>query len=74
MRDTTPDAEEVRAAVLRRLSGPERLRIAFELSDTTRAMALARLRERWPTLTQRELVGRLLRELYSAGELPPAFR
>lgn len=39
--DTTPDAEAVRLAALRKLSGAERLKLALELSETVRALELA---------------------------------
>jgi hypothetical protein len=74
MRDTSPEADAIQIAVLRRMSGARRLLLACQLSDSTRSLALARLRARHPGLSQRELVKRLLRELFPLRALPPEFR
>ena len=60
MPDTTPAAEAVRLAAIRRLDPAARLRQAFELSEWARALALVRLRQVYPGRTELELVERLL--------------
>jgi hypothetical protein len=55
VRDTTRDAAEVQAWVQERLGGAARLRLAYEMSDAARALALAGLRARRPDATLEEL-------------------
>jgi len=43
-----PSAEEIRLAILRRLSGAERIRIAAAMSNAARDLALAGLQHRHP--------------------------
>jgi len=61
MHDTSPGAEEVRVAAIRRLEPTRRLMQALELSESVRALALARLRELHRNRTDLELV-ELLRD------------
>lgn len=74
MRDTSPEAARIHTAVLRGLDGLTRLNQALELSDTVRALALARLKSRYPELDQRQLVTMLLRQTLAPHELPPSLR
>jgi hypothetical protein len=60
MHDTSPAAEQVRLAAIRRVAPIERLRLAFELSEAMRNLALIRLRAAHPGQSERELAGRLL--------------
>jgi hypothetical protein len=53
-RDTTPDALEVRTAILRRMSSGERTQMAVELSEITRAIALEGIRRRHPSYSDDE--------------------
>lgn len=46
--DTSPEAAEVQAAILRRMSPGERLALAFEMSEEVRQLALSGLRARHP--------------------------
>ena len=59
-RDTTRAAEAIRIAAVRRRRPADRLREALQLSDTTRALALASLRRRHPQRSDRQLVELLL--------------
>jgi hypothetical protein len=43
-----PSPDEVRLAILRRLSGAERIRIATEMSSAARELAIAGLQHRHP--------------------------
>ena len=54
VRDTTPDAAAVRAAVLGRMTGEQRVELALELSETTRAIAREGIRSRHPEYDERQ--------------------
>jgi hypothetical protein len=60
MHDTSPAAEAVRVAAIRRLPPTQRLLQALELSESVRALALARLRDLHRDRTELELVELLL--------------
>lgn len=62
--DTDAKAWATYNAVLDRMDGPARLRAALELSDTVREIRLAGLRARYPDMSPRELVSRLVAEDY----------
>ena len=55
-------------AALRRQTSEERLRLAFELSETVRRLALAGLRRRMDRATEEELARALLRLRYGTEE------
>lgn len=74
MRDTSAQALAVQARIHRSLSGPERLRLAFEMSLIARELSLARLRAQRPGWSDAELRRELLRYSYSANPLPPALK
>jgi len=59
MHDTSPEAETVVRAAIRRRSPVERMREALALSDAMRALSLARLRREHPADSQLALVERL---------------
>ncbi len=59
MRDTTSDAESVWTAAVRSIPPIDRLRQALELSDFTRRLALARLRQTHPDHTDQQLAALL---------------
>lgn len=72
MRDTTPEAEQVRLAAIRRMAPAERVRLALMLSESVRGLALARLAEAHPGRSEIELVELLLgRSLRPVGSRPP---
>lgn len=64
MRDTTPEATAVQEAILRRMTAEQRLRLALEMSDSMREVALSGLRSRRPELGERELWRELMRLMY----------
>lgn len=76
--DTTEDARSVHLEILRRMSGPERVAMAFELSDTARALTEAGIRLRHPEATEAQvhdelltvLLGRELAERVVAARSP----
>ena len=59
-RDTSPEAQSIQLAAQRLMPPAARLRQALELSETMRALALARLRPLHPGLSELERVERLL--------------
>lgn len=70
-RDTTAEAEALQVEVLRRLPGPERLRLAIEMSETVLRLARAGLRRRMPEATEEELKTALVRLRYGSPETGP---
>jgi hypothetical protein len=56
MRDTAVDVEQIRLAAIRRMTPTERLRQAFEWSESMRRLTLEGLRGRHPELSDRALV------------------
>jgi hypothetical protein len=67
MRDTTREAARIQADAIRRLAPIERLEEALALSESVRALALSRLRERYADRTDLELV-----ELLAGAPRSPA--
>ena len=66
-RDTTIETARSQAAVYQQMRPEERIRIAFEMSDFTRELAMAGLRSRKPQLTDTELQRELTWLLYGQG-------
>lgn len=60
--------------MLRRLSGAERLAIAFDMSLLAREMALAGLRRRFPDRSPSDLRLDLLRSLFPSLRIPERLR
>ena len=46
--DTSADARRVQLEIFRRMSGPDRVAMAFEMSDEARALSEAGIRHRHP--------------------------
>jgi hypothetical protein len=61
MRDTSPAAAELQLHRQRTMSGEARLRLAIEMSEAARALALAGLRARHPAWTDRQLTREIAR-------------
>ena len=59
--DTSPEAAEVQAAIMRKKTGEERLEFAFEMCATARELCLSRLRAQHPEWTHRDFMKELLR-------------
>jgi hypothetical protein len=74
MRDTSPTAEALQTEIHRRLSGAERLRLAFEMSLVAREMSLARLRRQHPEWSDAELKRELLRYSFPPNLCPPVLK
>ncbi len=74
MRDTPPKVQAMQDEILRRMSGAERMELAFEMSMAARELSLTRLRQQHPEWTEGELKGELLRYAFLPKELPEALR
>ncbi len=58
--DTTEAAWQTQRAILRRMTGAERVAMAFEMSDTARALTEAGIRHRHPDWTDEQVSNELL--------------
>lgn len=67
MSDTSPEAAEIQASIYRGMTGEQRLRLAFEMSQMARDMALARLRAQHPDWSEWELKRQLLRHAFGSA-------
>jgi hypothetical protein len=74
MRDTTSAAAAAQAEAQRKLGGPGRLRLAFEMSVLARELTLARLRRSHPDWSPRQLRRELLRLCFLPNDFPPPLR
>ncbi len=68
--DTHPTAAAIQAEIIRRMTAAQRLRMALEMSESVRNVALAGLRSRRPELTEDELTRELLRVMYRFAPQP----
>ena len=62
--DTTPEAAAVQRDIFRRMTTEQRLRLALEMSESMRNVALAGLRSRRPELDTDGLHRELMRIMY----------
>lgn len=70
--DTTPEVAALQRQIHERLGGEGRLRLAMEMSEAVRELAMARLRRDHPDLEQRQIVKLYLRRFIPPGEEIPA--
>jgi hypothetical protein len=64
------DAEAMQIEILRHLSGSQRLRIAFEMTELAREFAKAGIRARHPGWSERQVSRELLRIAFLPDPLP----
>lgn len=64
--DTTTDARRRQLDIHRRLTGPERVRLAVEMSDDAREIAAAGVRHRHPDWSQERVRREVLIRIYGA--------
>ena len=64
MTDITEDARRVQVGVHRRMSGAERLRLALEMSEFARPLAMARLRREHPEWADAAIAKEVLRHAF----------
>ena len=62
--DTNPQVATIQEGIFRRLTTAQRLRLALEMSESLRNIALAGLRSRQPELNPAELSRELLALMY----------
>lgn len=62
--DTSPEAAAIQDEIFRRMTPEQRVRLALEMSESIRNVALAGLRSRRPELSEAELSRELLRVMY----------
>lgn len=67
--DTTPEAAAVQEEIFRRMTSSQRLRMALEMSESIRNVALAGVRLRHPEFSEEECSRELVRIMY--GFVPP---
>ena len=74
MRDTSPKAEAIQREILRRMSGAERLELAFQMSEDIRRLRLDGIRYRHPEWTDEQVKKELIRLTFLPDEPPEALR
>lgn len=74
MSDTSPAAQAIQDDIYRRMTGPERLALAMEMSLAVREMTWSRLRSQHPDWTEWELKRETLRYAFGSSPLPPPLR
>ena len=62
--DTSPEAAAIQQGIFRQMTSAQRLRLALEMSESVRNVALAGLRSRRPDLKAEELSRELMRIMY----------
>jgi hypothetical protein len=74
MNDTSPEAEAIQTEIYRRMTGAERVALAWEMSLFARELARARLRQEHPDWTEWEMKREILRYAFDGEPLPPPLR
>ena len=64
------DAYRLQLDIQRRLSGAERLRLAFEMSDLARQLCRARIRQQRPDWTDEQVTREIVRSSFSPAPSP----
>jgi hypothetical protein len=71
--DTTPDAQRIQFALMRRVPGWKRLTLAFELTHATRQLVLADIRHRFPGASDEEIRRRFIARVLSPEDVLHAY-
>jgi hypothetical protein len=72
--DTSDRAWAIQAAILKSMSGEQRLELAFELSRTVRSLTAARLWQENPAMSHREFIRRFIHCVLPPQEIPRVLR
>lgn len=72
--DTNPEVLEVQLSVYRKMSGAQRMLLAFEMSTFARDLARARIRRSHPEWEESQVTRELLRYAFSPEPLPARFK
>jgi hypothetical protein len=73
VRDTSAQAAEVQAGVYRRMSGSQKVQLAYEISMTARAFAASRIRSEHPEWSEADIGRELLRIAFLPAPLPRGY-
>lgn len=73
MRDTSAQAAEVQASVYRRMTGAQRVQLAYEISMTAREFAASRIRNEHPEWSEADVRRELLRIAFLPAPLPAGY-
>lgn len=71
--DTTPEAQEVYFAILRRMSRGEKLQRVFEMVEMAHAMTEAQVRRQYPQADEREVFLRVVSRRLSRQQMIDAY-
>jgi hypothetical protein len=71
--DTTPEAQRIHFELMRPVPGWKRLTLALELTQATRALIVADLRERFPNATDEEIRRRFIVRVLSREEVAQVY-
>jgi hypothetical protein len=72
--DTHPDAARVQREIIRNMTGEQRVKIVFQMSNFMRSMAISRIRAEHPDWTEWQIKRELLRLAFLPEPLPPGLR
>jgi hypothetical protein len=72
--DTNADVREVQLSVYRKMSGAQRMLLAFEMSAFARDLSRTRIQQLHPEWNHAEISRELLRLAFSPRPLPALFR
>jgi hypothetical protein len=73
VRDTSAQAAEVQASIYRRMTGSQRVLLAYEISMTAREFATSRIRSEHPEWSEADVRRELLRIALLPAQLPRGF-
>lgn len=68
--DTSAEAAAIQTEIYRQMSGEQRLKVAFELSDFLRRMSMSRIRSEHPEWSDWQVKRELLRITFLPAPLP----
>jgi hypothetical protein len=71
--DTSPEAQQMHFALMRRLPDWKRLTLALELTQATRQLVMADIRSRFPSASNEELRRRFIARVLSREEVIRAY-
>jgi hypothetical protein len=72
--DTSPEAREIQLSVYRKMSGAQRVLLAFEMSGFARDLSRARVRQSHPEWDASQVTREILRLAFFPQPLPAHFK
>jgi hypothetical protein len=73
VRDTSAQAAEVQASVYRKMTGSQKVQLAYEISMTAREFAASRIRSEHPDWSEANIGRELLRIAFLPAPLPHGY-